>query len=164
MTASKVMLDTSYLITLINAERANHRIARAYYKHMIEQQIHMCISAIAVSEFSVKDAITSLPLQNFILLPFNAADAIESARLQCLIDRDSGDDRQSVKDDLKLLGHCAHEKILFLLTDDKNSMYKYNERLRSAQAIKVKVVTLADGFNDCAFNLDGQTGFGFEPQ
>lgn len=161
MTASRVMLDTSYLITILNKDRANHKVARAFYKHMIENNIHMCISAIAVAEFSVKDTISTLPLGNFIFLPFNSADAIEGARLHNYLVRDEGDDRQAVKDDVKIIGHCAHEEIPFLLTDDTNSMYKYCERLRSQDVAQVKAIPLAAGFDDCAFNLDGQTGFGF---
>ena len=162
MTVTRVLLDTSYLITLVKSTRAHHRVARAYYRYMIENGIHMCVSAIAVSEYSVKDAITTLPQTNLIFLPFNVTDAIESARLQNLISRDPSDDRQAVKDDLKLLGHGAHEKIPFVLTDDINTMYKYCERLRSAGAIKLKPIALVDGFDGCAFRLDGQTGFGFQ--
>lgn len=82
-------------------------------------------------------------------------------RLQNAIVRDSGDDRQAVKDDLKLLGHASHENIPFVLTDDKHSMFRYCERLRSEQSIKVKAIALVDGFDDCALRLDGQAGFGF---
>jgi predicted nucleic acid-binding protein len=162
MTVTRALLDTSFLITLVNSHRINHQVARAYYRHMIENRIQMCVSAIAVSEYTVKDAITTLPQTNLIFLPFNATDGIESARLQNEIIRDPGDDRQSVKDDLKLLGHATHEKIPFILTDDKNTMYKYCERLRIAGVIMLKPIALVDGFDDCAFRLDGQTGFGFQ--
>jgi PIN domain nuclease of toxin-antitoxin system len=163
MTVTRVLLDTSYLITLVNSHRVNHLVARAYYRHMIENEIQMCVSAIAVSEYAVKDSISTLPqATNFIFLPFNATDGIESARLHKAIIRDPGDDRQSVKDDVKLLGHGEHEKIPFVLTDDKKTMYKYCERLRNAGVIKLKPIALVDGFDACAFRLDGQTGFGFE--
>ncbi|UUZ46990.1 hypothetical protein LP420_25625 [Massilia sp. B-10] len=61
----------------------------------------------------------------------------------------------------KLLGHASHENIPFVLTDDKHSMFRYCERLRSEQSIKVKAIALVDGFDDCALRLDGQAGFGF---
>lgn len=163
MTPTRALLDTSFLISLVNKARANHLVARAYYKLMIENNVHMCVSSIAVAEFSIKDSISSLPYKNFLFLPFNAADGVECARLQNFIDRDAGDDRQSVKDDLKLVGHASHEKIPFVLTDDKNSMFKYCERLRAAEVTSVKAIALVDGFDDCAFNIDGQTGFGFQP-
>lgn len=162
MTVTKALLDTSYLITLVNSHRVNHSVALAYYRHMIENGIHMCVSAIAVSEYTVKDSITTLQAKNLIFLPFNATDGIESARLHNAFTRDSGDDRQSVKDDVKLLGHGEHEKIPFVLTDDKKTVFKYCERLRADGVIKMKPIALVDGFDDCAFRLDGQTGFGFE--
>jgi hypothetical protein len=161
MSSAKAFLDTSFLITLVNKTRKNHLTAKAYYRHMLENGIHMCVSAIAVGEFAVKSPIDVLPTQNLIFLPFNPADGIESARLQNDIVRHPGDDRQAVKDDLKLLGHSSHEKIPFILTDDKNSMFKYCERLRESQVVNVKAIVLVDGFDECAFRLDGQTGFGF---
>lgn len=160
MTAS-VLLDTSYLISLVSQHRPNHEVAVAYYRHMLAHQLRMFVSAIAVSEFSVKQPVTDLPLRNFILLPFNVTHGVEAARLWNAIKRDEGDDRSVVRDDVKLLAQAERESIPFLLTDDKNTMYKYCERLRAGHTVKVKAIRLSDGFDDCAFRLDGQTGLNF---
>ena len=162
MIATKALLDTSFLITLVNSHRVHHQVARDYYRHMIDNQIHMFVSSIAVSEFVVKEALTDLPVSNLIFLPFNVTDGIESARLCNVLVRDEGDHRQAVKDDIKLLGHGSREKIPFVLTDDKKTMFKYCNRLREANACDMKPIALVDGFDDCAFNFDGQTGFGFQ--
>ena len=156
----RVLLDTSFLITLVNTKRKNHQIAKSYYRHMIQHNIQMCVSAIAISEYAVKDSIATLPAGNLIILPFNALDGIESARLYNEIFRDDGDNRQAVKDDVKLMGHGAREKIPFMLTDDKNTLWKYCNRLVTKGIITLKTIALVDGFDDCAFDDDAQIGLG----
>lgn len=64
-----VLLDTSFLISLSDKNRPNHEVAKQYYQHMIEQNITMYLSSIAVSEFSIKQDIRDLPLKNFRILP-----------------------------------------------------------------------------------------------
>jgi predicted nucleic acid-binding protein len=153
-----VFLDTSYLISLVDQNRKNHAAAADYYRYMLGNNVRMFVSAIAASEFAVRQPIGDLPLKNFTFVPFNVPHGVEAARLWTELRRDAGDDRAVVRDDVKLMAQAEREGISFILTDDKNTMYKHCERLRIADVIKLRAVKLEDGFDNCAFRTDGQIG------
>lgn len=158
MTAA-VLLDTSFLISLVDQNRQNHSIAAQYYRMMLEQQVPMYFSAIVAAEFDVKQPITDLPLKNFRSIPFNVPHAREAARLwNVLRKQDDGDTRHVVRDDVKLIAQANHESIPFILTEDTSTLHKYCERLKSAGSSQTRAIKLADGFNACALREDGQQG------
>lgn len=161
MTAA-VLLDTSFLISLVDGKRPNHSIAAQYYRLMLEQQSPMFFSAIVAAEFAIKQPITDLPLKNFRCIPFNITHSTESARLWNLLVRDSGDNRAVVRDDIKLMAQAAHESIPFILTEDASTLYKYCERLRDTGALRVRAIRLVDGFDSCALREDGQRGLSLD--
>lgn len=80
MTVS-VLLDTSFLISLVDRNRVHHNIAAQYYKLLLEQQAPIYFSAIVAAEIAIKQPITDLPLKNFRPIPFNIPHSIESARI-----------------------------------------------------------------------------------
>ena len=155
MTVS-VLLDTSFLISLVDQSRPNHKTSAQYYRFMLEQQFPMYFSAIVAAEFSIKQPITDLPLKNFRAIPFNVPHGKEAGRLWNALGRDQGDSRSVVRDDVKLIAQANHESIPFLLTEDASTLHKYCERLRIAGASGTKAVKLIDGFDASAFRLDGQ--------
>lgn len=162
MTAA-VLLDTSFLISLVDQNRPNHAVAAQYYRMMLEEQVPMYFSAIVAAEFEIKQSITQLPLKNFRSIPFNIPHAREAGRLWNLLgQRDEGDSRPVVRDDVKLIAQAHHESITFILTEDASTLYKYCERLRASGASRTRAVKLADGFDACAFREDGQCGLGFD--
>ncbi|MHB1590846.1 MAG: PIN domain-containing protein [Sulfuricella sp.] len=161
MTAA-VLLDTSFLISLVDGKRPNHSIAVQYYRMMLEQQSPMYFSAIVAAEFAIKQPITDLPLKNFRCIPFNITHSTQSARLWNLLVRDSGDNRAVVRDDIKLMAQAAHESIPFILTEDASTLYKYCERLRDTGALRVRAIRLVDGFDSCALREDGQRGLSLD--
>lgn len=156
MTVS-VLLDTSYLITLIDRNRPHHDTAAKFYRLMLEEQIPMYFSVIAAAEFAIKQPITDLPLRNFRCIPFNLAHSNESARLwNALGSRDKGDTRSVVRDDVKLLGQASHELIPFVLTEDASTLFKYCDRLRLASVCSIRPIKLADGYDPSALRSNGQ--------
>jgi predicted nucleic acid-binding protein len=162
MTAS-VLLDTSFLITLVSGNRPNHAVAAKYYRLMLDQNLTMYFSAIVAAEISIKQPITDLPLKNFRTVPFNIPHAVEAGRIwNALGAHDSGDTRAVVRDDVKLIAQAAHESMPFLITEDVSTLFKYCERLRSAGHVKVRAIKLVDGFDFNAFRLDGQKGLNLQ--
>ncbi len=158
MTAA-VLLDTSFLISLVDRNRPNHTIATQYYRLLLEQQSPIYFSTIVAAEFSIKQPITDLPLKNFRAIPFNIPHSVESARIWNVLGRhDSGDNRAVVRDDVKLMAQAAHESIPFILTEDASTLYKYCERLRSLTGLNIRAIKLADGFDSCALRVDSQKG------
>lgn len=158
MTAS-VLLDTSYLISLVDKSRANHETAAQYYRLMLEDQVPMYFSAIAAAEFSIKQPITDLPLKNFRPIPFNVPHAQVAGRLwNQLRSRDDGAQRHVARDDLKLIAQACHDQIPFILTEDASTLHRYCERLNASGDCRTRAVVLNQGFDPCAFREDGQRG------
>ena len=158
MTVS-VLLDTSFLISLVDRNRANHVVAAQYYKLLLEQQSPLYFSAIVAAEIAIKQPITDFPLKNFRHIPFNIPHSVEAARIWNLLGgHDSGDNRSVVKDDVKIMAQALHEDIPFILTEDASTLYKYCERLRASHKLNIRAIKLADGFDTSSLRLDGQTG------
>lgn len=158
MTA-EVLLDTSYVISLVDATRANHETAAKYYRQMLAESVPMYFSAIVAAEFGVKQPITDLPLQNFRHLNFNIPHGQRAAQLwNALGSRNDDTQRHVARDDVKLIAQACHERIPFILTEDASSLHRYCGRLRDNGACQVRSVVLAAGYDPGAFRLDGQQG------
>lgn len=150
------LVDTSFLITLANpAQRRHHETALQYFRACIERNVVLHLSTIVIAEFSQKQPILDLGLRNFVVLPFNVDHAIETGRLHALLARDKGDDRAAVKDDIKLIAQCGCASIDAVFTEDRKTLAKYIDRLKSGGEVVPKIVVLADGFDLAWFN-EGQ--------
>lgn len=154
---NSVLLDTSFLITFIDPNRPNHKVADNYFRECVARRIPMYLSTIAISEFEVKQRITDLPLRNLIVLPFNIEHAIQCGLLFSSTARDSGDDRVGFKDDLKLIAQCDVEGVTHVLTEDVNTLKKYIQRIHSGVFKQLTAIALNDGFDSAWFN-GGQKG------
>ncbi len=66
-----VLLDTSFLIRLLNDEDKLHQNSLNYYKYFLERNIILKISTISIAEYCVLGDISDLPLKNLQILPFN---------------------------------------------------------------------------------------------
>lgn len=156
MLKPSVLLDTSFLISFVNKTRDNHDVTLQYYRYMIEQGITMYLSSIVISEFSIKQDITDLPLPRFITLPFNVGDGIEAGKIHNLLGKPVRDEGRDVaKDDLKIMAQAVRAGILFILTDDVKTFYKDCERLK-AHGKNIIAIPLKQGFSPSQLRLDGQ--------
>lgn len=155
--SASVLLDTSFLISLVNENRIHHATAAQYYRHLLQNNIPMYFSSIVAAEFGIKQAIADLPLNNFRILNFNVPHGQKAAGLwNSLGQRDDGDDRAVVRDDVKLMAQASHEGIGFILTEDASTLHKYCERMRAAGVIQTRAITLQDGFDVNVLREDGQ--------
>ena len=151
------LVDTSFLISLADPARPHHDAAALYFREALRRGAPLYLSAIAASEFQVKQAVTDLPLRNLIVLPFNFDHAMTAGLLMRQLDRDAHDRRDVVKDDIKLIAQAVCESVSHVLTEDKQTLAKYVRRFNEAGQSAIKVVLLADGF-DAAWFDDGQQG------
>ncbi|WP_220811585.1 hypothetical protein [Variovorax sp. UMC13] len=65
---SAILLDTRYLISLADPARAHHLTAVSYLREALKRSVPLYLSAVAASEFQVKQPVTDLPLRNFEVL------------------------------------------------------------------------------------------------
>ena len=159
-----VVVDTSFLITLADPTRVNHAIARRYWRHFSEQGLPIFLPTIVVSEFCIRQEIPAEILRSCVVLPFNWDDAIQAAKVDfSKIDRD-GQSRQALKDDVKILAQAMVKDAALLITDDKNTLYKFAMALDSTRESKVRPIKLDDGFDLAFFDPNGQGRLEFANQ
>jgi len=154
---SAFLVDTSYLISLANPARPHHDAALAFFREALRQGVPLYLSAIAASEFQVKQAVTDLPLRNVEVLPFNIDHAMQAGLLMRQLQRDADDDRAVVKDDVKLIAQAICESMTHVLTEDAQTLVKYLRRFNAAGHCAVRPILLRDGFDSAWFN-NGQRG------
>ncbi len=152
------LVDTSYLITLADPVRPHHETAKKYLLEALKRDVPLYLSAIVASEFQVKQAVTDLPMRNFIVLPFNIDHAMTAGILMRSIQREAGDDRVAVKDDVKLIGQAVCEQITHVLTEDRSTLAKYLGKLNGSGECVTKAILLVDGFDSAWFN-NGQSSW-----
>jgi predicted nucleic acid-binding protein len=151
------LLDTSYLITLADPTRKHHSTALLYLREALSCGAPLYLSAIAASEFQVKQPVTDLPLRNLHVLPFNIDHAMTAGNFMRILTRDPSDDRTAVKDDFKLLAQMVCESISHIMTEDKNTLAKYLTRLNDLGESSARSILLVDGYDAAWFN-NGQRG------
>lgn len=95
------------------------------------------------SEFQVKQAVTDLPLRNFEVLPFNIDHAMTAGLLMREFRGDQGDDRGSVKDDVKLIAQAICESLTHILTEDQRTLAKYVARFNQAGQSSLRAIVLS---------------------
>lgn len=154
---SAILVDTSFLISLADPTRTHHGIALQYFREALKRGAPLYLSAIAASEFQVKQTVTDLPLRNFEMLPFNIDHAMMAGRLMSVLQRDAGDDRVAVKDDVKLIAQAICHSLTHILTEDARTLVKYVRQLNAAGQSSLQPILLADGFDAAWFN-NGQRG------
>lgn len=159
----KVLVDTSFLITLFSKARENQKNALKYYRYFIDHKIDMYIPTIAISEYSQKAKIEPiLASGNFITLTFNVIDGITSGDFSEKLHgekREDGDSRSAVKDDVKMLAQCANGEFDYLVTDDRSTMAKWANRLRDMGDLKTQVIPISE-YDESIFN-NGQIALDF---
>lgn len=162
-THKKVLVDTSFLITLFSKTREHQENAIKYYKYFINHGIDMYISTIAISEYSQKTRIEPiLASGNFITLTFNVIDGIISGEFSEKLhgeEREKNDSRSAVKDDVKMLAQCANNSFDYLVTDDRSTMAKWADRLHNMGDLKTQVIPISE-YDESIFH-DGQTALDF---
>lgn len=144
---NSVLLDTSFLISLVDASRKNHNKAKEFYKYFIDNNIAMVLSAIVTSEFCVKQPLTDLPLENFKPLPFNIPDSYHISYLfeEKFKNYNPEVVRACVKDDYKIASQCNFNKIHYLITEDE-PLFTLLNSLQSEKNISFKTLLLQDGY------------------
>lgn len=153
--AAGVVLDTSFLITLADAARPHHDVARRYWQHFTEQGLPMYLPTIVVSEFCIRQEIPPDILRACVVLPFNWDDAIKAAGLEFSKFNREGGSRDALKDDVKIIAQAMVKDAALVITEDAKTLFKFSEQLVLAGTAKFRPIKLEDGF-DLAFFNGGQ--------
>lgn len=118
----RVMLDTSFLIHLLDGRSALHSNAVGYFNYLLSQNYLPIVSTIAVAEICTIGDIKHLPLQNFVMCPFNVNHATTAGTLLKTAHKTKA--RRSLKNykivpnEVKMLAQAQCEGVQYFATAD----------------------------------------------
>lgn len=159
MSDVSVLLDTCFLISLLDANRPNHEAAKAYFKFWNEEDTTMYVSVVTICEYCVKTDIPETVLSKLVPIPFLYEDAICCSTLirgQIQCPRPTDTARDAIKDDYKIIAHAVRMNCTAIVTEDFNSMVPFCQRLYDAKVIPVKPFKLESPFNAGLAKLENQ--------
>ena len=123
-----VILDTSFMIRLLNGNEPLHKNAMGYFRYFLENDIPMYFSTISIAEYCVRGDFDDLPFQNIRVLPFNILHAKLAGTFADILykGRQTGlivvPDRVIIPNDSKLFAQGACEgDIKYFVTSDTKS-------------------------------------------
>ncbi|SFC37024.1 Predicted nucleic acid-binding protein, contains PIN domain [Parapedobacter composti] len=159
MTHNAVLLDTSFLIRLLNDEDPLHKNALGYFKYFLENDIALKVSTISIAEYCVKGKIHELPLRNLQLIPFNLDHAQRTGEFCRLILAESPNSidkiqpRILIPNDSKLFAQADLDKhVTYFVTSDERSKKTW-AKLKKANP-KFEIISIQMPYNE-AFGLLG---------
>lgn len=156
---AKILIDTGVLISLADESRKNHGNATAYVCSAIEQGHILCVSALSVAEFSVKEDFTKIlsVFPEIIIEAFDGGHAIEAAKVFVPAREENRNiSRNVVKVDSMLIGQAIASALDIILSEDESSLIRWAKNYCSRAGISLRVVSVAEPFSSDVFNSDGQ--------
>lgn len=153
-----VLLDTNFLIYLINKSSDCHSNAKSYFKFFIDHKIPMYVSTISIAEFCVHGSYSELPLGCIRILPFNAIEAVAAGEYAQILyyarnnNEWKPEDRKIIPNDTKLFAQVGvNHRIKYFVTGDT----------KSAKPIDIIRKTLAVPINHLDIHYTPGQAFGF---
>jgi predicted nucleic acid-binding protein len=142
-----VLLDTSFLIRLVNSHDSLHKQVGTYYKYFIDNKIEMYLSAIAVAEYSAKDDLKNLPLKSFKIIPFDYFDGQKAGEFHAVLLKNKGKlagiERNLIKDDCKLIAQIYNRKIAGFVTKDKRAFGQIIKPIQTLFPFNLEFIDIA---------------------
>jgi predicted nucleic acid-binding protein len=127
-----VLLDTSFLIRLLNDEDPLHDSAKKYFKYFLDSDVSLKVSTISIAEYCVRGSVEELPLKNLHLVPFNYNHGIKAGEFAKIIFEDKSDapekfyPRAIIPNDSKLFAQADVESdVKYFVTSDSRSKNIY---------------------------------------
>lgn len=128
-----VLIDTCFLIKLLNKESDLHKNALAYFHYFVREKIVMKISTISIAEYCVKAEFSDIPIKNFQIINFNLTHAQLAGDFAEIVFRHKrngaivNDLRNIIPNDTKLFAQAScEESITCFVTCDNRAETVYN--------------------------------------
>lgn len=155
-----VLLDTSFLIRLLNDEDALHGNARGYFKYFLENNYILKISTISIAEYCVVVNITDLPLRNLQIVPFNLDHATHTGKFAKIIFEENKvakeklQPRAIIPNDSKLFAQAdLDESVTHFVTSDERSRSTFS-KLKNQTTVKFEILTIQNPYHEVFGLLD----------
>lgn len=133
-----MLLDTSFLIRLLNEGDSLHKNAKEYFQYFLKEKTILKCSTISIAEYCVRGKYTELPFRNLQILPFNFNHAVRAGEMLNAIRTNNGipagSERVVVINDIKLFAQADVETdIDGYVTSDSESRKLYNAANRKRE-------------------------------
>lgn len=118
------MLDTSFLIRLLNKEDLLHKSAVEFFQYLLEQKYVLYVSTIALAEYCVKGKLDEIPFENIRVVPFNldhssTAGAFAATLYEAKKRKEfSPESRLIIPNDTKIFAQAAKLNAVYVVTSD----------------------------------------------
>lgn len=136
-----VLVDTCFMIGLLDRNSIHHKNAKKYFKYFLENDIPIYFSTISVAEYCMKDSYDNLPFQQLRILPFSLLDGKETGRFGRVLyqARKKGEfdpeERITIPNDSKLFAQVSlNPGIRYFVTSDSKSKKKIDLIRRECNA------------------------------
>jgi len=147
-----VLLDTSFIIQLMNSKSEYHNNARLYFEYFANYKIEMYISTISISEYAIISHPDYLKyLKTFKIIDFNYMDALISGQYANLLKgkkKLSKNGRSIVINDIKLLAQLNNRKIEGIVTNEQNMKSKIIDPLRKNHQLQCMFIDFTRPLNE----------------
>lgn len=156
---AKILIDTGVLISLADASRKNHGNAADYVSSAIEQGHVLCVSALSVAEFSVKEDFKKIldVFPEIIIEAFDGEHAVEAAKVFVPAREENRNiSRNAVKVDSMLIGQAIASKLDIILSEDESSLIRWAKSYCSRAGVPLRAVSISIPFSPDVFAPDGQ--------
>lgn len=118
------MLDTSFLIRLLNEKDPLHKTAVEYFQYLLEQEYVLYVSTIALAEYCVKGELDEIPFENLRVVPFNLDHSSTAGEFAAILyeakkkGEFSPESRLIIPNDTKIFAQAAKLNAVYVVTSD----------------------------------------------
>jgi predicted nucleic acid-binding protein len=116
---SKILIDTCFLISLVNEQDGLHTNAEDYFRHFIAERADLFISTIALAEFMERQGELEI-IENFKVLSFDMDEARalnkHFSRADVNANGSTAQSRIAFKDDMKIVATALSREIDSILS------------------------------------------------
>ncbi|MFK7796025.1 MAG: hypothetical protein AB8E82_01125 [Aureispira sp.] len=128
-----VLLDTSFLDSLVIDTRAFHENAKTYFSYFIKNGYTLILSTIVVSEYATQHSAKDLlKLCDFRILNFELIHAAKAEHINLIkYRRNKTGNRNCFKDDLKIIAQATCIPNLDYLITGDNGFYNFLEKQKA---------------------------------
>lgn len=148
-----LLLDTSALIALADPAQPQHETAQRYLREALRAKVTLYLSVVCAAEFQQRQAVTDLPLRNFIVLPFNIDHAMVAGELmRHARPAPEPEARAAVRDDMKLIAQAVVESIGHMLTEGESALTRHVALLGEAGRCRIDCIRLDEGYDGAWFS------------
>lgn len=153
--STNILLDTSYLIRLLNRNDPLHENCHKFHEKFIERSYQFYISTIAISEYGAGGNIAELPLSSMRIVPFNFDHAKRSSEMARIVKPIRENiERNIVINDIKMFAQADVSKdIAFYASADAKS-FKIYDKIKGNLSLNFEFINIRNPYTtelNCLF-------------